>query len=56
MFLFLVFFLRRGNGLTAKMEFIMTGRTKEVKEYIDIHEELMVIQQRRDNEIRILIS
>ena len=42
----LVFFLRRGNGLTVKMEFIgMSGRTKEKT---GVHEEL--------REIRILIS
>ena len=49
MILFIVFFLlRRGNGLTAKMEFIgLTRRTKEIKEYIDIREEFMVIQHWR---------
>ena len=37
MFLFVIFFLRRGNGLTANMEVIsMTRRTKEK---IEIHEE-----------------
>ena len=45
MFLFLVLFLRRGNGLTAKMESI--GVTRRTKEDIEIHEELMAIQHWR---------
>ena len=40
MFLFVVFLLRRGNGPTAKMQFI--GMTRRTKEEIEIHEQSMV--------------
>jgi len=45
MFLFIFFLLRRGNGLTAKIEFM--GMTRRTKEEIEIHEELMLIQHWR---------
>ena len=45
MFLFIAFFLRRENGLTAKMEFL--GMTRRTKEDIEIHEQSMVIQHWR---------
>ena len=55
MFLFIVFFLRRGNGLTAKMELI--GATRRTKEEIEIHEKFKwLFNIGDDNEIRILIS
>ena len=50
MFLFFVFFLKRGNGLTAKMQF--TGMTRRTKEKIEIHEELWLFNIGDDNEIR----
>ena len=52
MFLCIVFFLRRGNGLTAKMEII--GMTRQTKEEIEIHEEFKwLFNSGDDNEIRI---
>ena len=46
MILVILLFLRKGNGLAAKMEVI--GLTRRTKEEIEIHEVLFVIQQ-RDN-------
>jgi len=49
-----LFFLRRGSVVKAKMEIIRMNR--RAKEEIEIHEELILFNNGNDDEIRILIS
>ena len=51
MFLFIVFFLSRESGLTAKMEFIGTYDPANNRRDSEIHDELMVFNIGDNSEI-----